>query len=161
MILSSRFTCLLAGAVAALFLVVGLPGTAWSASAQPGAPELTAVTLESSASAVPGDTVTWRWRAREDTKVIGSLVLRTDSDPHWNRFLPLQNSVREDDGTCAGTVAFTLNDYDWPSGSLYVSEVQLDDGVAYSRFSSSSDFTSPTVSVSGTEYQLGPRLQRM
>lgn len=159
MILSSRFERPIAAIVAAIFLVAGLPHAAQATSIGPGAPELTALTLESPAAAVPGDTVTWRWRAHEDTKVVGSLVLRTDSDPQWLRFLPLSNAVQDGDGSWTGTVSFTLNDYDWPSGSLYVTEIQMNDGAAYSVFSSPADFTSPTVSVSGTEYQLGPRLQ--
>src|SRR5688572_30025671 len=125
MILSSRFDRLIAAVVVALFLVVGLPHTAQAAYSGPGAPELTALTLESPAAAVPGDTVTWRWRAHEDTKVVGSLVLRTDSDPRWVRFLPLSNAVQDGDGSWTGTVSVTLNDYDWPSGSLYVTEIQM------------------------------------
>jgi hypothetical protein len=161
MILSSRFTRPLAAVTAALFLVVGLPHHAQAASSGPGAPQLTALTLESPAAAVPGDTVTWRWRAREETKVVGSLVLRTDSDPQWLRFLPLLNAVQDGDGSWTGTVSATLNDYDWPSGALYVTEIQMNDGAASSAFSSPADFISPTVTVTGTEYQLGPRLRDM
>jgi hypothetical protein len=159
MILSSRFTRPLAAAIAAVFLVVGLPQNAQAAHSGPGAPELTALTLESPPAAVPGDTVTWRWRAREDTKVVGSLVLRNESDPRWLRFLPLSNAEQHGDGSWTGTVSVTLDDYDWPSGSLYVTEVQMSDGAAYSAFSSPADFISPTVAVTGTEYQLGPRLR--
>ncbi len=157
--LSSRFARPLAATFVALFLAAGLPHTAQAASSEPGAPELTALTLESAAAAGPGDTVTWRWRAHEETKVVGSLVLRTDSDPQWLRFLPLLNAVQDGDGSWTGTVSVTLNDYDWPSGSLYVTEIQMSDGAAYGALSSPSDFTSPTVSVTGTEYQLGPRLR--
>lgn len=120
---------------------------------------MTALTLESPPAAVPGDTVTWRWRAREDTKVVGSLVLRNESDPRWLRFLPLSNAEQDGDGSWTGTVSVTLDDYDWPSGSLDVTEVQMSDGAAYSAFSSPADFISPTVAVTGTEYQLGPRLR--
>lgn len=35
----------------------------------------------------------------------------------------------------------------------------MSDGAEYSAFSSPADFISPTVAVTGTEYQLGPRLR--
>lgn len=159
MILSSRLTRPFAAVLAGMFLVVGLAYNAQAASIGSGAPELTALTLDSPEAAAPGDTVTWRWRAREDTKVVGSLVLRTDSDPQWFRFMPLSNAVQDGDGFWSGTVSATLNDYDWPSGALYVTEIQMNDGAAHSAFSSPADFISPTVAVTGTEYQLGPRLR--
>lgn len=157
--MSGRVAPRFAGVLGFLLVAVMLPSPmALGATHEPGSPILTSITLESGATAGPGDTIVYRWTAQDETEVSGRFALRSEYSASWIEIIFTEDSVQLPDGSWTGTVSVPVRSDNLPPGKLTVASAALTDGPTRSSYSFPQDMPAPTVDVVGTEFQLGPRL---